>query len=42
MAELEKRLANRDNAILTAWENREKEKQARRGKDFAVHGVRVN
>ena len=41
IAELEKRLSTPDIAILAEWEKREQEKQARRGKDFGVHGVRV-
>jgi hypothetical protein len=38
---LESRLKTVDHAILAAWEQREKEKLANRGKNFVTHGVRV-
>jgi hypothetical protein len=41
IAEIERRLANPNIEILPVWEQREKMKQAMRGKDFATHPLKV-
>jgi hypothetical protein len=41
IAALETRLARLDNKILAAWEKREREQLARRGRDLQLHPVKV-